>query len=294
MSAPSNRRRRRSGGGHGEASHERWLLTYADMITLLLALFIVLWSISSVNISKFAALKDSLSQAFSGKILQGNNGILSGGPAPLNPDGTQVQNFNAQTSSSTSFAVASSASLPSPNSIAQSLRNQINQSISQQELDNLRRVQAQIKAAAKELGLSGVIKTSIDERGLVIRLLTDKVLFASGQATLESRALPLLGDIGKIIARNPMTNPVRVEGNTDDVPISTAQFPSNWELSTARATAVLEVLLRSGLTPKRLSVAGYGPENPVASNRTAAGRSLNRRVDVVVLRNSTTPLGALK
>jgi chemotaxis protein MotB len=294
MSAPSNRRRRRSGGGHEEASAERWLLTYADMITLLLALFIVLWSISSVNISKFAALKDSLSQAFSGKILQGNDGVLDGGPAPLNPEGQQVQNINAQTSSSTSFQVASTASLPAPDDIRQTLHAQIDQSIAQQELDNLRRVQAEIRKAAKQLGLSGLIHTSIEERGLVIRLLTDKVVFASGQASLESRALPLIVDIGKIIAGNPMMNPVRVEGNTDDVPISTAQYPSNWELSTARATAVLEVLLHGGISPKRLSVAGYGPENPVASNRTAAGRSLNRRVDIVVLRNSTTPLGALK
>ncbi len=288
MSAPtSNRRRRRSGGGHGEASHERWLLTYADMITLLLALFIVLWSISSVNISKFAALKQSLAQAFSGKVLQGSSGVLDGGTSPLNPQGTQVENVDAQSS-------ANAQTMPTPNSIAQSIQQQINQSISQSELDNLRRVEAQIKHAAKQLGLQDVIKTRIDERGLVVRLLTDKVLFASGQASLQGRARPLLADIGRILAKNPMTNPVRVEGNTDNVPISTAQFPSNWELSTARATAVLEVLLHQGLSPKRLSVAGYGAENPVSSNRTARGKSLNRRVDVVVLRNSTTPLGALK
>jgi chemotaxis protein MotB len=284
----SNRRRRRSGGGHGEASHERWLLTYADMITLLLALFIVLWSISSVNISKFAALKQSLAQAFSGKILQGSSGVLDGGPSPLNPQGTQVDNVDAQSSSSTS------QSLPTPNSIAQSIRSEINQSISQAELDNLRRIQAQVNAAAKALGLTGTIHTSIDERGLVIRLLTDKVLFDSGQAVLQSRALPLLHDIGLILVKDDTTNPVRVEGNTDDVPISTSQYPSNWELSTARAAAVLEVVIKTGFPSKRLSIAGYGEENPVASNVTARGRSLNRRVDIVVLRNSTMPLGELQ
>ena len=86
-------RRRSHGGGHEEASSERWLLTYADMITLLLALFIVLWAISSVNISKFAALKQSLTEAFSGQVIQGNSGILSGGSAPLDPQGTQVWNI---------------------------------------------------------------------------------------------------------------------------------------------------------------------------------------------------------
>src|SRR3954452_19398820 len=172
MSGSANRRRRRSGGGHEAASHERWLLTYADMITLLLALFIVLWSISSVNISKFAALKQSLAQPFSGKVLQGSSGVLDGGPSPLNPQGTQVDNVDAQSSASAASA------LPNPNSIAQSIRTQINQSISQRELDNLRRIQAQVNAAAKAQGLSGTIHTSIDERVLVIRLLTDKVLFA--------------------------------------------------------------------------------------------------------------------
>jgi chemotaxis protein MotB len=292
MSAPtSNRRRRRGGGGgHGEASAERWLLTYADMITLLLALFIVLWSISSVNISKFAALKQSLAQAFSGKVLQGSSGVLDGGPSPLNPQGAQVETSVEASSSPDSSAT----SLPNPNSIAETIRNQINASISQSELDNLRRIQAEVRAAAKQLGLSQTIQTRIDERGLVIRVLTDKVLFASGQAVLEPQATPLLGDIGRILATNDMTNPIRVEGNTDNVPISTAAYPSNWELSTARAAAVLEVLIKSGLPQKRLSLAGYGEQNPVASNRTARGRSLNRRVDVVVLRNSTMPLGALK
>jgi chemotaxis protein MotB len=284
---PTSNRRRRSGGGHGEASHERWLLTYADMITLLLALFIVLWSISSVNISKFAALKESLAQAFSGKVLQGSSGVLDGGPSPLNPQGTQIENVDAQSSSS-------SATLPTPNSIAQTIRDQINQSLSQAELDNLRRIQAQVNAAAKARGLSGTIHTSIDERGLVIRLLTDKVLFDSGQAVLRGRAIPLLHQIGLILVKDDTTNPIRVEGNTDDVPISTSQYPSNWELSTARAAAVLEVVLKAGFPARRLSIAGYGQENPVASNVTARGRSLNRRVDVVVLRNSTTPLGALK
>jgi chemotaxis protein MotB len=257
------------------------------MITLLLALFIVLWSISSVNISKFAALKESLAQAFSGKVLQGSSGVLDGGPAPLNPQGTQIDNVDAQSSSSVS-------SLPTPNSIAQTIRDQINQSLSQAELDNLRRIQAQVNAAAKALGLSGTIHTSIDERGLVIRLLTDKVLFDSGQAVLQRRAVPLLHDIGLILVKDDTTNPIRVEGNTDDVPISTSQYPSNWELSTARAAAVLEVVLKAGFPARRLSIAGYGQENPVASNVTTRGRSLNRRVDVVVLRNSTTPLGALK
>ena len=257
------------------------------MITLLLALFIVLWSISSVNISKFAALKQSLTEAFSGKVLQGSSGILSGGTAPLDPQGTQIQNINATSSTS-------SAAFPNPNSISDSIRAEINSSLAQSELESLKRVQAEIRAKAQELGLSGTIHTSIEERGLVIRLLTDKVLFDSGQAVLQPQSLPLLDAIGKILADDGMTNPIRVEGNTDDIPISTSQFPSNWELSAARASAVLEDLVHGGVRQTRLSVTGYGKENPVASNVTAHGRALNRRVDIVVLRNTSTPLGALK
>src|SRR5579862_776574 len=122
--------RRRRGGAHGgehEGGSERWLLTYADMITLLLALFIVLWSISSVNISKFAALKQSLSQAFSGKVLQGNSGILSGGSSPLEPQGTQVENVEANSSSS-------SSTFANPNSISQTIANEIQSSLAQSEL----------------------------------------------------------------------------------------------------------------------------------------------------------------
>jgi chemotaxis protein MotB len=120
----------------------------------------------------------------------------------------------------------------------------------------------------------------------VIRLLTDQVLFDTGEARLKSRALPLLDRIAGLLAGGGVVNPVRVEGNTDDVPIATPEFPSNWELSTARADAVLQVLLAGGVSPARLSVAGYADQRPLAANGTAAGRARNRRVELVVLRRA--------
>ena len=186
---------------------------------------------------------------------------------------------------------SSSATFANPNSISQTISNEITSSLAKSESDNLKRVQADVEAAAKELGLTGTIRTSIDERGLVIRLLTDKVLFASGQAVLEPEALPLLRDIGHILATNDLENPVRVEGNTDNVPISTSAYPSNWELSAARAAAVLENLIRSGFPGARLSVtwlrAGAsdreqrdrrGPEpQPTSRHRRPPKRSTHRR-----------------
>jgi chemotaxis protein MotB len=250
---------------------ERWLLTYADMITLLLALFIVLWSVSSVNISKFSALKASLHEALSGKVIEGSAAILNGGPAPLDPQGTQIPTIKpAETVN-----------------IRQSITSQIVSALAQRDTENLRQVEREIRRYAQTHGLGGVLRTSIDERGLVVRVLTDKLLFGTGSATLRPEARPLIDHLARLLTANGLPNHVRVEGNTDVQPISTAQFHSNWELSAARATAVLTALLSSGVQPARLSVAGYGAERPIASNATAAGRTLNRRVDVVVLRRSS-------
>ncbi len=275
MSAAHGSRRR--GGGHGgghDEGMERWLLTYADMITLLLALFIVLWSISSVNISKFSALKASLKQALSGKVISGSSSILSGGPSPLEPQGTQVPQVQP---------TVGNANIPN---VQASIRQQIVTALVSQDIENLAHLKQQIDSYAKAHGLRGRIKTSIDERGLVIHVLTDQLLFDPGQATLEPQSRPLLANIAHLLTSSRVPNPIRVEGNTDDRPIKTLQFPSNWELSAARASAVLRFLVEGGVPELRLSLAGYADQRPIATNSTGAGRSANRRVDVVVLRRS--------
>jgi chemotaxis protein MotB len=279
VSAPNNRRRRRGDrDGHG-VSDERWLLTYSDMITLLMALFIVMWAISSVNVSKFTELKLSLRQAFSGKILAGSPDVLTGDPAVLTSPGQQQagqQLLKVQIH---------------PVNPRLTIMQKINHAMERQDLENLRRIKAEIEAYAHKHGFAGLIRTSIDERGLVIRLLTDDVLFDTGEAQLKSGSLPLLGEISRVLSRG-VPNPIRVEGNTDNVPIATYEFRSNWELSTARADAVLQYLLTHGIVPVRLSVAGYADQHPIAQNATAAGRSKNRRVELVVLRRALTIRGA--
>jgi chemotaxis protein MotB len=271
---------RRRGGGGGDGGHEdgggaeRWLLTYADMITLLLALFIVLWSISSVNISKFDDLKTALHQAFSGKVVNGNVSILSGGSSLLQPQGTPVP------------TVQPMPSAPTIPNIKASIRASISSALEKQDIENLARMKQNIDAYAKAHGLSGQLRTSVDQRGLVIHVLTDQLLFAPGQAMLEPQAAPLLDHVAQLLTLGGLANPVRVEGNTDNVPIKTPQFRSNWELSAARASAVLEFLLGRGVQERRLSLAGYADQDPIASNSTAAGRGRNRRVDIVILRRS--------
>jgi chemotaxis protein MotB len=270
MAAARNRRRRRE--EPEEHVDERWLLTYSDMITLLMALFIVMWAISSVNVSKFDQLKASLHSAFSGKVVPANQSILNGQTSPFEQDGSPVTPITPSTPQ-TAFTM-------------KSIAGQLQSAAARQDAQNLHRIQQQVEQYAKRHGFSGRIRTSIDQRGLVVRLLTDEVLFDSGGAVIKSRSLPLLGEISALLTRGAIVNPVRVEGNTDGVPVSTGQFLSNWELSSARADAVLQYLLAHGVAPARLSATGYADQNPVASNATAQGRGLNRRVDLVVLRRS--------
>ena len=272
--------RKRGGGGEVE-NEERWLLTYSDMITLLMALFIVLWAISSVNISKFNQLKAALQSAFSAKVLQANNSILTGQTAPFDQSGSPIQPIDP-TNSTTPVLQVNSISAH----ISQNISRQIASQAALQDEDNLVHIQTLVRKFARENGLTKLVSARIEQRGLVVRLLTDNVLFGSGQATIEPQAVPLLGEIAKLLGAPDIVNPVRVEGNTDNRPIHSALYPSNWELSSARADAVLEFLLDRGVAAKRLSATGFGDVNPIEQNTTVAGRAANRRVDIVILRRT--------
>jgi chemotaxis protein MotB len=297
MAGHGGRGRRGRGAAHAEHENdERWLLTYADMITLLMALFMVLFSISSVNISKYQTLQQSLKAAFSGSILPGGRSIMQSGsqsttahtPAtaeipslvPLNP----VAAAKANPSIASSKANQSSASLNSKqleaalNSMSAALREQASLASLKQKLD----------AYSKEHGLSHDVQTVIDRRGLVVRVLTDQLLFASGQATLQTAGFPLLTEVAQLLNVDK-SHPITVEGHTDNVPISSSQYPSNWELSTDRATTVVRYLIAKGVNRERLGAVGYADLHPLASNATAAGRAKNRRVEIVLQRINPVP-----
>ena len=274
-------RNRGGGGGHGhDGADERWLLTYADMITLLMALFIVMWSMSTVNISKFAALKASLSQAFNGKLSDGGQNVL---------DGAQSV-FPAQQGVVGSIVPKPVSTIDPVSVVKQAVETQA-QNADQADLENLARLKRELDGWAKQHGLKSRVESKIDERGLVIRVLTDDLLFDSGSDVVRHEAEPLLAKVASLLRDTQrVPNPIRVEGNTDDLPISTAEFQSNWELSTRRATAVLQKLLGGGIEPRRLAAIGYADQRPVASNTSARGRSLNRRVELVVIRRSLANL----
>jgi chemotaxis protein MotB len=154
---------------------------------------------------------------------------------------------------------------------------------SQQEQSSFEHLKQILDAYARSHGFGRQVQTLIEERGLVIRVLTDKLLFNSGSATLNPASDGLLAEIASLLNVD-RRNPITVEGNTDDIPIDTAQFPSNWELSTDRATTVVRFMIGHQVSAERLAAAGYADLHPVAPNATAAGRALNRRVDIVLQR----------
>jgi chemotaxis protein MotB len=284
--------------GHAEVpeNEERWLLTYADMLTLLFALFMVLFSISSVNISKYQVLQRSLKAAFSGAILSGGHAILRTGsqstsahtPAtaevpsivPLTP--TQAARSNSSTSSASGGATVHKMTSAQ---VAAALGS-MSKAVSEQ--DEFAQLKHKLDGFAKSRGFAGAVQTAITRRGLVVTVLTDKLLFESGSATLQQAGQPLLAEIVQLLNVD-RTHPIIVEGHTDNVPISTAAFPSNWELSTARATSVVRYLIARSISAGRLGAAGYAALDPVASNSTAAGRARNRRVDIVFERLNPLP-----
>jgi chemotaxis protein MotB len=213
----------------------RWLLTYADMITLLLALFIILFSISTINKVKLQRLVHDLGGGFNST------------DAINNPP-------NGQTVSATK--------------------------------DDLQAMQAQLQSYIQQNKIQSQVQTKITRDGkkreLVISLLSDKPVYDSGSADLKDQTKKILDAVDSELKNRP--NEVRVEGNTDNVPISNAQFPSNWELSAARATGVARYLVEDkGLSPLRISALGYGQYRPKYPNDTDAHRAGNRRVDVVIL-----------
>ena len=251
---------------------ERWLLTYADMITLLVALFIVLWSMSSVNTSKFEEVKESFAEAFSNKVHTGGSSVMESGgqspaPSPWTTPETPAPSVSPEDPQSSQAGGGSAAA--------------------KAEQENFRKLKAELDREIEELGLKDQIETAVDSRGLAIKLKTDGLLFASGSADIQGGAVAVLQKVGGVL-RKDTEHDLRVEGHTDSVPV-TGAYPSNWELSTARASAVVRTLLGSGIEKRRFSAAGFADLHPIESNTTEAGRTENRRVEIVLPRTNPEP-----
>ncbi len=270
----------RSGrGGHEEEheeheNHERWLVSYADMMTLLMVLFIVMFAVSQVDQEKFAAVKVGLAAGFGAPVA-----MLHGGDQLLDPGGSVAPDSVNLAGSVGGTKSSNSTSMPSPEQVAAVVRATTEASV-KQEVAKLEEAEKQLKAALVEAGLKNGATFRIDERGLVITVATDDVLFASGSATLQSKGRRILDVLAPTLSDLP--NRISIDGHTDVMPIHTARYPSNWELSTDRATRVLRYL-SPDVPVTRMAATGFADTRPLAAGTGAKALTTNRRVEIVVL-----------
>jgi chemotaxis protein MotB len=227
-----------------------------------------------VNTSKFEELQKSLHDAFSGAVLDGGKAMLNSGS---DMDKTKQASVEPPLPSMRPLTALNNASAKN----AAEAEKQ-----AQQEEQDFRALKRRIDSLAQKAGLSRKVNVTIRRRGLVVQLLTDKVFFASGEATLKPEAARLVEKIGGIV-RDEHRHPVVVEGYTDSQPISTSRYSSNWALSGARASAVVEDFARTGVLANRMSLQGYGSQLPIDTNSTPEGRARNRRVEIVLSRLHT-------
>lgn len=259
----AGKKSKRGGGGEGEHENsERWLLTYADMITLLVAFFIMLYSMSVMNQAKFQQLAISVRSGFGQSAMNGVPTVFSRGGG-LNATPSLLNSSKTTPSSADDF---------------------VKDAKRQQDTDGLDKAYQAVKAYIEKNGLKDAMHVVRNERGVVVTVMTDKMLFAPGQADLRPEELTLLNTVGDVMRKAVPENPIRVEGHTDSLPIHTLRFPSNWELSTTRATTVLRYFEGRGIATSRLEAAGYADQRPLTANDTEAHRAQNRRVEIVILR----------
>jgi chemotaxis protein MotB len=246
-------------------NHERWLVTYADMITLLMVLFIVLFAMGQTDLAKYKKLRHSLAVGFGGPdklgLLDGGTGVLEGGASPVGiapADIAAKQAISTLDRRSTAWRVEKAKLEGTRTALEKSLKG----------------------LSSTSLVKDSQIRVAVSSRGLVITIESDIVLFEPGSATIRPEGQKVLDRIAEQLVSLP--NSITVEGHTDNVPIS-GTYPSNWELSTARAASVLRSLIAlHGLEPWKGTASGFADQRNVAPNDTPAGRAKNRRVEIVV------------
>ncbi len=277
-------------------NHEAWAIPYADMITLLLAFFVVMYSISAVNEGKYRVLSDALSQAFGGppksiKPVQFGEKRQSGSASDEKLNIFQQNTFEA-TVAGDMRDLRSAVVLPGKPDVRPASLQQQNPSgntgyAEGKAREALRRMADAVQKAMGPLIDRNMIRVRKSELMLEVEIRTD-ILFASGSAQVDERARPILAQLAAIL--QPFPNTLRIEGHTDNVPIHTGIFASNWELSAARAASVVHLFMEQGVDPNHMSVEGFGEYRPAAVNSTAEGRNRNRRVVLVVLAEPGKPI----
>ncbi len=269
-------------------NHERWLVSYADFITLLFAFFVVMYSISSVNDGKYRVLSDTLTDAF----------LTSAQSLDPIQIGERVRTLEPEAGE---FATPEREKLEAPKSEdkvepveegRQAAQKDISEEQQQgagekqqqgdgeeQKVPDAKETIASLRSTLNPFIDQKLVNITQSDRGIEVEM-KSKMLFESGSARLSRAAVQVLRNVAEIL--KPLPNQIRVEGHTDNVPIQTVAFPSNWELSAARAASVVHLFTRQGVDSTRLAAIGYGEFRPVGDNGTEEGRQENRRVALIV------------
>ena len=249
-------RRRRAEEEH--ENHERWLVSYADFITLLFAFFVVMYSLSSVNEGKYRILSDSMVQAFRSISINAEGDQIIVPPViPIMPPKMATP--------------PKPASDPAADPAAEAERQALSA--------RMRSMAEDIKRVLEPLSRGGQVSVTEGAHGITVEI-NASVLFPIGEATLDTEGSRALGAVARVLAGADF--PITIEGHTDNTPINTYRFPSNWELSAVRASSVVRLFVDSGVAPGRLTAAGYGDQRPLADNNTEEGRARNRRVTLLI------------
>lgn len=297
MSSAKPSARRKRGGGHDEehVNHERWLVSYSDMITVLMALFIVLFAISQVDQEKYIALRESLASGFgegahSASVLDGSMGTMDG--VSRAPEEPAAEGTDGMVTADLGLGLEGSEPGPAPQvgTGAEDIDPELF-AAAKAEAAHLQDLQAQLEWRLNKAGLAENVRFRIDERGLVMGLVADDVFFAPARAELTPTAQTVLAVASRVISA--IDEQISVEGHANNLPVS-GRYATNWELSSDRATQVLRYLVEAGhVGADRVRAVGYGDARPLESSRSARALAANRRVDLVILSSAPETVRAL-
>jgi len=279
--------RRKRGGGHDEehVNHERWLVSYSDMITVLMALFIVLFAVSQVDQQKYIALRESLASGFgdgahSASVLDGSMGTMDG--VSQVPEEPSVKGTQGMVTADVGLGLEGSEPGPAPQvgSGARDVDPKLVEA-ARAEAAHLEALQARLQSALVRAGLAQRVQFRIDERGLIMGLVADDVFFAPARAELTPTATSVLAVASRVLSAIP--EQISIEGHANNLPVS-GRYATNWELSSDRATQVLRYLVEGGhVGAGRVRAVGYGDARPLHPGPSARALAANRRVDLVIL-----------
>ncbi len=294
MARPGGPRGRRRGGGGGDDGTNRWLTTYADAVTLLMAFFVLLYAMSEIDVVKFTAFLEGLRVPFGN---ESGDGLLPETDG-LQPDVTPVNPAEERPDAPDRLDAPADHGQPDPPEEPPDIPEDVQEQpvsdaapVTQDLLDELARqrmvqdqldeVERALDHAMQEHGLEIHVEMRREERGLVVSIASDDILFALGSTTINELGREVIRVVADTLDGFP--NPLFIEGHTDDTPLDRAGY-TNWNLSTDRAVAVLQLMIEEhGLPTDRVGAVGYGEYHPLATNDTPEGRARNRRVDIVVL-----------